>query len=267
MADNTWHQFLDDIRKAKEKLKFEKNEECFYRGHPDNTWHLSPGLFRDMPKTKNNLITRDRWWVESDLYYEFRSRARVLHNNSLTDWDVLFFMQHHGVKTRLLDWSESLGPAIYFALIGCKKPGYGQPCIWLLNPYGLNEKFHDGRELWSPENLDTYNPKYDYSYEELLLGGYEEEGGEMFYWDEPVAIYPNRRGDRLTNQGGYFTIHGNNVLPINKMKGNEDYVVKVDLPKAAIDSALEFLELSGINHFTLFPDLDGLAKYLNSKYF
>jgi len=260
---------LSEIEDAKASLKFLKNEECFYRGHAEISWELCPSLLRGIKPYKTNLITEEYWDVESDLYFEFRSRARVLHSQEMTDWDVLFSMQHHKVKTRLLDWTEMLGTAIYFALLGCKRNGNlggNSPCIWLMNPYRLNELFHGSRDLWDPENLDTYNGD-DESYSELLLGIHKHEKGEMFYWDEPVALYPLRKDDRLTNQGGYFTIHGNNILPIEVLPHNKEFLKKILLPSTAISNAIDFLGSAGINDFTMFPDLDGLAEYLNHKYF
>lgn len=89
----------------------------------------------------------------------------------------------------------------------------------------------------------------------------------IFYWDEPIALYPNRKNDRLTNQGGYFTIHGNNIQPIEKLKDHKKILRNVPIPDDCKKDALRFLEQAGINHFTMFPDLDGLSNMLNEKYF
>jgi hypothetical protein len=45
-----------------------------------------------------------------------------------------------------------------------------------------------------------------------------------------------------------------------------DAVARVDLPKAAWKEARRFMEDAGINEYLLFPDLDGLARYLQAKY-
>jgi hypothetical protein len=266
---DTWFHFMEELEQAKNSLGFQKNEECFYRGHAQADWQLCPGLLRGIKPYKKQLITAEYWDIESDLYYEFRSRARVLHNQEMSDWDVLFNMQHHKVKTRLLDWTEMLGTAIYFAIAGSKrdeKANGNTPCIWLMNPYRLNELYHGWKDLWDPENLDFYGGS-DESYSELLLGVHKKEAGKMFYWDEPIALYPLRKNDRLTNQGGYFTMHGNNILSLELLPKHQEFLRKVHLPKAGTNAAFDFLEIAGINDFTMFPDLDGLAQYLNKKYF
>ena len=43
-------------------------------------------------------------------------RARELHAGTQSDLDVLFSMHHFGTPTGLLDWTETLGVAVYFAL-------------------------------------------------------------------------------------------------------------------------------------------------------
>jgi hypothetical protein len=269
MPGSKWFNFLAELEETKTQLGFETNEECFYRGHLQPDWTLSPGLLRNVKPYKSKLITKEVWEVESDLYYEFRSRARVLHNENMSDWDVLFTMQHHKVRTRLLDWTEMIGVAVYFALFDYDASRLKEdclPCIWLFNPYTFNEHYHGSRDLWDPENLDYYDGSNS-SYSELLLGIHGSEGGKMFYWDEPIALYPLRKNDRLTSQGGYFTIHGNNILPIEDLPNKDQFLRQVFLPHEAVEDARRFLGQAGINDFTMFPDLDGLAKYLNSKYF
>lgn len=262
MFHKSWISFMHDIEKAKKELDFKKNEEIFYRGHTHNEHTLLPGLFRNLISgySKNDL-----WENESDMFYEFRARAKEVHNGNLTDWDILFYMQHHGVQTRLLDWSESFGVALYFALLNYDKQK-SSPCIWLVNPYKLNEVYHEARDLFAPENLDypDNKTKETSSYAEYLLFDKPED---MIWWKEPIAIYPIRRVDRLTTQGGYFTIHGTNVKPIEQIIPLKKNIWRrVELPVNAIESAFLFLGQSGINHFTMFPDLDGLARYLNKKY-
>ncbi len=46
-----------------------------------------------------------------------------IHDRKFSDWDILFHMQHYGCKTRILDWTDNLGTALYFALCSYQKAG------------------------------------------------------------------------------------------------------------------------------------------------
>ena len=136
-----------------------------------------------------------------------------------------------------------------------------------MNPYKLNEKYHKARDLFDPLLLSYYESYEEEgeSYSALILYG---EATDIFPWDAPLGLYPVRRADRLTTQSGYFTVHGNDSRPIEKIVPESKKILKkIDLPKDAISSAFAFLDHAGINQFTLFPDMDGLSKYLNYKYF
>lgn len=263
MFHKSWFDFLEEIEAAKRMLEFKRNEEIFFRGHTQVRYRLLPGIFRNLEK---GISKKQIWDNESDMFYEFRARAKEVHNGNLTDWDILFYMQHHGVNTRLLDWSESFGVALYFAMLNYEK-GKSNPCIWILNPYKLNETYHGSRDMYAPENLDITDKstREVSSYSDYLLYG---RADDMIWWKQPLAIYPIRRVDRLTTQGGYFTIHGTDVRPIEEIIAPSKRIWrKIELPDEAAESALLFLDQAGINHYTMFPDLDGLSNYLNKKYF
>ena len=90
-----------------------------------------------------------------------------------TDWEHLFAMQHFGVPTRLLDWSEGAMMATFFAAdhdstrCECGR-GACKPTLWVLDPIGLNRRnsrldgygdaisvlatSDEAIEAWSPED-------------------------------------------------------------------------------------------------------------------
>jgi hypothetical protein len=85
-------------------------------------------------------------------------------------------------------------------------------------------------------------------------------GGEAL-WETPLAIYEHQRSERMFAQSGWFTIHGTDRRAIEDIFGDRRGILKkVDVPKAVIPAAREFLAFAGIGHRQLFPDLDGLAR-------
>jgi hypothetical protein len=158
-------------------------------------------------------------------------------------------MRHHGVPTRLLDWTESLAVAIYFALSG----SVNKPCIWLLNPYKLNNKSLN--ELWVL-NLELEDKLH---YDKAFI-----RNETNWPYELPVAIDSLWRNLRLNAQRGFFTLHGTNPRPLNKQAPTR--VKRVMIPQEAIDDCRQFLKESGVNEFSLFPDLDGLARWLSSLF-
>jgi hypothetical protein len=259
MSDIDWHAwgaFLAEIQKAERQLKCQPYSERFYRGHADGAWPLLPTLLR------RYTTEEDVREAESSLFFEFQARARELHHLQLTDWDVLFFMRHHGVPTRLLDWTETLGIALYFALENYRSDATRAekhtPCVWVMNPFLLNGHGKGEEDLFTPRNLgweedeDTY-----YDYGEILVDP------DWIDWEEPLAIYPQQKPARMGAQRGWFTIHGSDVAAIEEQC---DYAVrKVAIPEEVVPAALEVLRIGGIDPYGIYADLDGLAASLLLK--
>jgi hypothetical protein len=248
-ADNggTLDRLLGRVRAASAALGCGPGRECFYRGHADGRWPLLPTLLR--VAAAKGWDDEKLWQVEADLYWEFHSRARALYSQELTSWDVLFQMREHTVATRLLDWTETLGVALWFAMRP-QPPGAVQRCIWLLDPYELNEESWKVADLLSPQFLQDYSE---------VMGG-----GEDLEWQTPIALYPVQRNQRLHAQRGYFTMHGERREPLEKMAGNALRHVPI-FPQEE-NAVREFLHTAGIDEHRLFPDLDALARYLHDKY-
>ncbi len=252
-SEPTWLAFLHAIGEAKRQLAFDECEECFYRGHSSVRYELLPTLLRDTKKWEESRF----WSLETDLFFEFQARARDLHGSVMSGWEILQFMRHHGVATRLLDWTGVFGVALYFAVRNATESS--SPCIWLMNPYALNEIAREERDLVAPRYL-AYDSKKDveWDYEDLLL---DSPGMD---WEYPVALYPVQKSSRLHAQRGYFTIHGDKHETIDTLC--PDNVRCVPLAPALLDEARQFLDLAGIDEYVLFPDLDGLARGLHVKY-
>jgi hypothetical protein len=235
-------------------MLLEPHEYWLFRGQQDSGYQLIPSLHRLSGIGKSRVQEEVRR-IESDLFFEFQARAHQLHTRTMGDWEYLFYMRHYGVPTRLLDWTECLGIALYFA-VGISGPSPAAPCVWILDPWGLNEDNWRIRDLVAPRFLKG-DGNLDYG---DILGDPEEK----FPWDGPIAIYPMQTNVRLAAQKGVFTVHGNMVGPLDVLA--EKHVHRIDLSPSMVSEIRSLLNLFGIDRYSLFLDLDSLARTLSAAY-
>lgn len=226
------------LKHLKEHLN-ESKYPVWFRGQADSTWKLEPKLMR----IDNRL-------PETHYYNRFKQSASfILPSQPKSEFEWLFLMQHYGVPTRLLDWSESPLVALYFAINSeFDKDG----SLWVLLPTMLNLISH-------------YKPDYEFeipSYEDEILKNYEptiiarERKSSLL----PMAAIAPRNSSRMQSQQGVFTISHRENIRIEKA-GNEpfDHVWNYIIPAKAKKDLQKDLKLLGFTKFQLFPELDSLS--------
>jgi hypothetical protein len=249
-SEEKWTSFINKVQSETKKLHLYGAGLPYYRGHYNSNWKLRPLIFR------KKLTLPQIFELEKLLACDFHTLCGQLYTKELNDWEMSFEMRHGSLPTRLLDWTETFSNALFFAIYG--KPSSDtneecKPCIWILDPYKLNKKTY--RENCIPDTLSL---------------GFNYHNDDAKEWNVirkkfkgPIAIIPPKSHGRMLAQQSLFTIHFNDV-PIEKFY--EPCVKKIDIPIECIKQAELFLFLAGVNEYSLFPDLDGLGKYLQKRF-
>ena len=155
-------------------------------------------------------------------------------------------MQHYFIPTRLLDCSENLGIALFFAISGHMEGN--NIGLYLLDPIELNKYSSIGGILIVPEEsmrisyMNNYIKKVPYPP------------------NFPIAMRANCTNDRIMAQRGMFTIHGVDLMDLEKLCPKA--VKKIIIDNAAVPEIKEFWEIANINQFNVFPDLHGLSNHI-----
>lgn len=265
---------LQEIHDAVKSLDFGDAEVPWFRGQDNAEHDLLPSLFRPTtiqrfagPKRAAKMSKSEKrdalLRLESDVYFEFAAKASVVHNTARSAWDTLFLMRHYALPTRTLDWSETLGVSIFFAVGALDLALKKSAAIWVLNPYALNEKTWGARDTVLPRFLAAPSRHDDNCDYDQLLAYW---GHSKFRFDGPVAVCPDRLNERMHAQAGSFTIHGNDPDAINLHKHAKKFVRKIEIPHAACEGAKAFLRIAGISERSLFPGLDGLSREMRARY-
>jgi hypothetical protein len=234
----TWAEVLSHAKDIRAEWKNPKL--VWFRGQGNAEYPLLPSLLR----YKNGLEK------EQELFQKFQQLSLRVSPRRTSDWETLFDMQHYGIPTRLLDWTETLGIAAFFAARSNLRFNPGKSAtIYLLDPYTLNSYSGINKLPIIPDDDDI---KY-----------------RDIYWHKkpfaplyPLAINTIFVNDRMLSQRGVFTVHGDNKTPIEKLC--DQGVTKIVLEVKAIMEALEFCEIANINEFTVYPDMAGIADYVRT---
>ncbi len=232
--------FVKNYKEFTEVITAKRNELSdgilWYRGQSDSKYSLIPSLLR----FENGLEQ------EENLIKSFKNITNSYVENK-TDWHILFDMQHYGIPTRLLDWSGSLGVAIYFAIQDMSH----EASIFILSPEKINKKSIGRQEILE---FDDYKSQKNYIW---------QPSPPHSSSPAVVAIHPPNANMRMLAQNARFTIHYNQEKSIESEFSKD--IIKISFNDSFKDKLEEFLEDACINSFSIFPDFEGRARFLYQK--
>lgn len=238
---------MNTIESIEEYIKFIEKKAIelgyVYRGQSNKDWDLEPSLYRintwlKVASTSEKPLSK---WkaIEDKLMSKFKTHSLPLINKQPQGYiDWLTLGQHHGLPTRLLDWTINPLVALFFA---------------------VNSLSKDDGIVYKQQAIPIY------PLEKLNEGNFVEENIFGF-------IYPNHYSQRVNAQQGCFSLHkypeGNDKFtPHNKiLEDDSEFPESVIIPSKKKFYIKKELDKLGINNFSLFPDLDGLSKYLSWEY-
>lgn len=76
--------------------RYREDKRWIFRGHSNPDWELTPKAGRDPYSSVDDSLVFEAWKGQAVEYIQARPQ---------NDWEWLAIAQHHGLATRLLDWT------------------------------------------------------------------------------------------------------------------------------------------------------------------
>ncbi len=227
---------LEDLCKISREFK---SDPCWkFRGQSKVEWDLRPAIARDGRKAASEQKYFDQWKAVA---------VSMLPKEPSNDWEWLAVAQHHGLATRLLDWTFHILAAAFFA--ACAYEYHAEDgVVYALFEDALEKKRRRRRRL-KPENDPFKSPGIR-------------------------IVHPPLITARVGAQAGLFTIHGKPekgdaggelyecLKRYIERKGLGDHLYQIIIRASYKERLLFDLSQFGVNWLSLFPDLWGLSRYV-----
>lgn len=229
--------FVQVIDKEKEDAETGGNNADFIFRGQRRDYHLIPKLAR--LNLRGSILELEKLMIE-----EFRRTSLPLCEFQPSDeWDLLSLAQHHGLPTRLLDWTYSALAALWFAVkappFKNERGEYEIGVVWVLIPQVAD--FRTDTEKFGPLS------------------------------NKITKIFrPKIISRRISAQAGIFTVHriieSGQVIRFETHASFRKKLLKLIIPPENFSKIRHRLNILGVNCATLFPDMDGLCSHLQWRY-
>ena len=190
------------------------------------------------------------------------SRAHLDAGRPHNDWEMLVTAQHHGVPTRLLDWTYSPLVAAFFAT----RPAHGHDdrdrAVWRLDWQRVHRQFDFPPLALLVQDLDALPgaPK-PFTPWQLIAS----RSGHAF----ACMIEPPSLDARIAAQAATFTLTSDTRQSFDAFLEDQslgDTLTRYVIPAREVTRVRDQLDLVGIDERRHYPDLDGVAAAIQRYY-
>lgn len=241
-----------------------------YRGLPNSNYHLVTSLRRNCKEKKND--------IEFAILRNFVKYAALEDPALKTSiWRQMIVGQHHGLPSRLLDWTYSVLIALHFATSGENLDDMSKNAavLWQIDILEMNKRLpknyqttlkNESAFLMTVDMMDSLTRggnTYD------ILNRYDSDMGTA----SMVFLEPPSIDQRIIGQYSYFSIIPSRIENLQDDTGIETfldetqntvkYIISTDLKWRIRD----MLDQMNINERILFPGLDGITSWMKRHYY
>jgi hypothetical protein len=220
------------------------------------------GLARSSYSNVHSLARLHTDYAELERHL-LRSFRKYAHRSSPGDstWDWLSLAQHHGLPTRLLDWTYSPLVALHFATASAPDE---EAILWQIDCEAVHRRLpepmldalrEEGARVFTTELLDRHAPDLD-ALRELAD-------------DEPFLLFfePPSLNVRIDNQGAVLSVASTPDLRVEDWLHDHDEVWRAwRIPPEVKAEVRARLDQANVTERVLMPGLDGLAAWLRRYY-
>jgi hypothetical protein len=235
---------------------------------PDLLRHRSPYAFRGMADTNNQLDTSLKRLgdhhaeMEGHLLRNFRKYASRSNVEMDTIWNWLSLAKHHGLPTRLLDWSFSPFVALHFATASLNK-FHLDGVVWMVDYTQVHQLAPEAlRRHLEEEGADVFTVDMLVA-EADTLKAFDDLAGEEFV----IFFEPPSMDERIVNQFALFSLMSTPQGMLDEwLERRSQLYRKITIPADLKWEIRDKLDQFNITERVLFPGLDGLSAWLERQY-
>ncbi len=212
-------------------------DASYFRGVPDERFELIPSVGRYLRHFTEGKVGREHLLRTERALLDSFKREGVAHLSFPpdSDWEWLALGQHHGLPTRLLDWTTFPFVALFFAL----------------------EVLDADLQHWRSADALVYVWKAG---DVRRIFGARATREDPLLIDRVVAYLPPKRDRRVGAQSAIFSVHPEPWIPID-----DTLVDRIRIPSDARLFMAESLLHAGFGPMTMFPDLGGVCRHLRVR--
>ena len=230
-----------------------------YRGITNANFHLETSLSR-------NCKDKQRY-LESPILRNFsKYAASEVSMQDASIWRQMAIGQHHGLPTRLLDWTFSPLMAMHFSTCdeNLSDMDRHDAAVWKIDVSELNR-------LLPPAYQEVLEQEKAYFFTIDMLNGlahntsaYDRDMGSK----SMVLLEPPSIDQRIINQYSYFSVVPLGISSVEQFLDEQtDNTVCYIIPKEMKWRLRDMLDQMNINERIAFPGLDGLSSWVKRHYY